>query len=108
MHGDSYIGEWKNSKADGYGVHIWANGDRYEGEWKECLKHGNGTDIFANGDMYIGQYRYGQFIIKRRQALWIWSIYLEKWLNLFRRFQRRPKAWARKMEKKQRPRNPYL
>ncbi len=31
MNGDSYIGEWKNGFADGYGVHIWVNGDRYEG-----------------------------------------------------------------------------
>jgi len=40
--GDSYIGEWKFGKADGYGVifyiyflflkvHVWINGDRYEG-----------------------------------------------------------------------------
>ncbi len=44
--GDSYIGEWKIGKADGYGVHTWINGnltinkkiqltfflgDRYEG-----------------------------------------------------------------------------
>ena len=25
-HGDSYIGEWKHSKAEGYGVHTWKNG----------------------------------------------------------------------------------
>jgi hypothetical protein len=31
---DSYVGEWKKGKADGYGVHNWMNGDRYEGEWK--------------------------------------------------------------------------
>lgn len=24
---DSYVGEWKNSKADGFGVHTWSNGD---------------------------------------------------------------------------------
>jgi hypothetical protein len=82
IHGDSYIGEWKNSKADGYGVHIWANGDRYEGEWKECLKHGNGTDIFTNGDMYIGQYKLGNYVIKRRQAKWIWTVYMEEWSDI--------------------------
>ena len=68
VRGDSYIGEWRASKAEGYGVHAWANGiglyyilgDRYEGEWKACLKHGNGTDLFQNGDVYIGQYRYGK------------------------------------------------
>ena len=40
LHSDSYIGEWRHSKAEGYGVHTWKNGDRYEGEWKMCLKHG--------------------------------------------------------------------
>jgi hypothetical protein len=57
---DTYIGEWKSGKADGYGVHSWSNGDRYEGEWKKCLKHGKGTDIFANGDKYTGEYREGK------------------------------------------------
>lgn len=28
-NGDSYIGEWKQGKAEGYGVHTWINGDRY-------------------------------------------------------------------------------
>ncbi len=27
--GDSYIGEWKDGKAEGYGVHTWINGNRY-------------------------------------------------------------------------------
>eukprot|EP00347_Sterkiella_histriomuscorum_P023931 403332889 len=52
--------EWKNSKADGYGVHQWKNGDRYEGEWLQCLKHGQGTDIFANSDSYSGSYKHGK------------------------------------------------
>ena len=38
--GDSYVGEWKFGKADGFGVHLWINGDRYEGEFKQSLKHG--------------------------------------------------------------------
>ena len=38
--GDSYIGEWFESKVHGYGVHTWKNGDRYEGEWRMALKHG--------------------------------------------------------------------
>lgn len=32
---ESYIGEWKESKAHGYGVQVWASGDRYEGEWSK-------------------------------------------------------------------------
>ena len=69
VKGDYYIGEWKENKADGYGVHVWKNGiriitlgDKYEGEWKECLKHGNGTDMYSNGDTYVGQYKYGNQI----------------------------------------------
>lgn len=26
FEGDSYIGEWKNGKTDGFGVHTWING----------------------------------------------------------------------------------
>lgn len=54
VYGDCYIGEWKNSIAEGYGVHVWKNGDKYEGEWVNCLKHGQGTDLFGNGDSYQG------------------------------------------------------
>jgi hypothetical protein len=60
IEGDSYIGEWRYSRAEGYGVHVWKNGDRYEGEWQSCLKHGLGTDIFANGDVYVGSYINGK------------------------------------------------
>lgn len=38
--GDHYIGEWKNSKAHGHGIHVWSNGDKYEGQWFNFMKHG--------------------------------------------------------------------
>jgi len=34
------MGEWKEGKPHGYGVHVWVNGDKYEGEFKNSLKHG--------------------------------------------------------------------
>ena len=37
---NSNIGEWRHSKAEGYGVRTQKNGDRYEGEWKQSMKHG--------------------------------------------------------------------
>jgi hypothetical protein len=52
--GESYVGDWRDNKANGKGVHIWANGDKYEGDWLDFLKHGFGTDHFANGDSYSG------------------------------------------------------
>jgi hypothetical protein len=42
MNGDSFVGEWYHSKANGFGVHEYPNGDRYEGTWKMGLKHGTG------------------------------------------------------------------
>ncbi len=32
-----FIGEWKNDKANGYGVYRHANGAVYEGHWKEDM-----------------------------------------------------------------------
>lgn len=29
QRGDSYKGEWKFGKPEGYGVHTWPNGDNY-------------------------------------------------------------------------------
>lgn len=50
VKGDSYVGEWFSSKANGYGVHLYPSGDKYEGMWKMGLKHGQGTDILISGD----------------------------------------------------------
>ena len=58
--GDSYIGQWSEGKASGFGVHIWENKDKYEGEWLNNLRHGNGSDFFHNGDQYVGQYKLGK------------------------------------------------
>lgn len=48
------MGEWRDNKVWGYGVHQWFNGDKYEGEWARSLKNGQGTDYFANEDIYTG------------------------------------------------------
>jgi len=46
--GASYVGEWKRSRPNGYGIYIShvdpAKGTKYEGEWKNGLKHGPGTE----------------------------------------------------------------
>lgn len=59
LRNDSYMGQWKQGKPNGYGVHVW-NNDKYEGEFVNCLKHGQGSEYFNNGDIYIGQYVNGK------------------------------------------------
>lgn len=78
---ESYVGEWKNSKAHGYGVHNWPSGDKYEGEWKECLKHGYGTDFFANGDVFSGTYHEGKPYGKGRYQWANGSLYIGDFKN---------------------------
>lgn len=34
MDGDSYIGEWADDRANGYGVYRQSNGAVYEGYWR--------------------------------------------------------------------------
>ena len=82
-YGDSYIGEWKLGKTDGYGVHKYINGiffywkilkilktfkkkkklylgDVYEGLFKNGLKHGEGVEKFSNNDYYAGLFVNGK------------------------------------------------
>ncbi len=42
-NGDSYIGGWKEGKAEGSGVHTSVKGDRYEGEFIQNIKSGKGV-----------------------------------------------------------------
>ena len=37
---DVYEGEWRDDKANGYGVYVHVNGARYEGHWKNDLQDG--------------------------------------------------------------------
>jgi len=83
-NGESYYGEWKSSKFDGFGVCMWADGRkyqgmfregkrsgfgiftwpsgcRYEGEWLEDKRHGNGRDTWPDSSSFIGEYKQDKF-----------------------------------------------
>ncbi len=53
-------GEYRDGKANGYGIATWANGDRYGGGWRDGRMDGRGLLIRANGDHYDGEWRNGQ------------------------------------------------
>ena len=42
MYGDVFEGDWKDDKANGYGVYNHGNGAKYEGYWKDNLREGKG------------------------------------------------------------------
>ncbi|XP_066577236.1 junctophilin-1 [Amia ocellicauda] len=54
---ESYMGEWKNDKRNGFGVSERSNGMKYEGEWMNNKRHGYGCTIFPDGSKEEGKYK---------------------------------------------------
>ncbi|XP_023650498.2 junctophilin-1 [Paramormyrops kingsleyae] len=54
---ESYMGEWKNDKRNGFGVSERSNGMRYEGEWINNRRHGYGCTTFPDGTKEEGKYK---------------------------------------------------
>uniref|UniRef100_A0A672L097 Junctophilin n=1 Tax=Sinocyclocheilus grahami TaxID=75366 RepID=A0A672L097_SINGR len=54
---ESYMGEWKNDKRNGFGVSERSSGLKYEGEWMNNKRHGYGCTIFPDGTKEEGKYK---------------------------------------------------
>ncbi|XP_030625399.1 junctophilin-1a isoform X4 [Chanos chanos] len=54
---ESYMGEWKNDKRNGFGISERSNGMKYEGEWMNNKRHGYGCTIFPDGTKEEGKYK---------------------------------------------------
>lgn len=57
--GDKFFGQWKDGKANGFGLFYYSQNnsnllESYEGEWLDNKKHGNGILAWAFGDRYEG------------------------------------------------------
>jgi len=111
-------GNWKNDKANGYGLYIHKNGTRYEGEWLDDLQHGKGIETWPEGSKYVGEYFQGQ---KHGDGNYFWTdgsnykgnwennmlqgyvrnksgnIYLVRWKNEYWKLERKLYAWIRKI-----------
>lgn len=57
--GEKYIGNIKNGKKEGVGVHIWPDGKKYEGEFANDLFHGKGVFTWPDGVVYNGGWKMG-------------------------------------------------
>ncbi|MGZ5244704.1 MAG: hypothetical protein ACXWDO_08235 [Bacteroidia bacterium] len=55
-----YMGNFRNSLKDGFGVYTWDIGDTYSGNWYNDRMSGMGTYTFSNGDRYIGEFTNGK------------------------------------------------
>lgn len=54
---ESYMGEWKNDKRNGFGVSERSNGMKYEGEWLNNKRHGYGCTVFPDATKEEGKYK---------------------------------------------------
>ena len=58
---EKYEGEWKEDKADGYGILFWRDGSMYNGNWEKGLYNGFGIRYDKNNEYYIGQHKDGAY-----------------------------------------------
>ena len=58
-----YVGEIKESKANGWGVALYSNGSRYEGQWEDNMRDGEGVFYWPDGEYYKGN-----FVLDQRQG----------------------------------------
>merc|ERR550537_52977 len=57
---ESYLGEWRHGRREGFGVAHYASGEAYEGDWKEGQFHNRGTYYYCTGDKFNGVWDKGQ------------------------------------------------
>ena len=60
-NGDTYVGEFKDSKQHGQATFTSANGDKYVGEFKDGILNGQGTMTFADGTVKKGVWEKGSY-----------------------------------------------
>lgn len=55
-NGDTFHGDFQNSRRCGTGHYVWADGRQYEGEWKDDRREGQGRFLYPNGEVFEGQF----------------------------------------------------
>jgi len=58
-NGDVYTGEWRGSRAMGYGRVVRPDSSTFEGQWVDDAAHGEGAETFGDGSWYRGGYCQG-------------------------------------------------
>jgi len=55
VHGDVYVGQYKDGKRSGEGKYTHANGEIYDGHWENDKRNGRGTNTWVSGAKYVGE-----------------------------------------------------
>ena len=67
---DSYDGQWKDGKMEGYGKKVWKSGGSYDGQWKDGKMEGTGKYVWKSGDSYNGLLKDGK---KEGTGKYVWA-----------------------------------
>lgn len=59
LSGDFYIGDWRDDKKMGKGVHVLPDGSYYQGDFENDKFHGDGSILYGNKSFYRGEFRNG-------------------------------------------------
>ena len=65
--GDIYLGQYKDGKMHGKGIHTWKSGSKYDGEWQNDNKHGQGKYTYANGKVKEGIWKNDKFLYSQKK-----------------------------------------
>jgi len=57
----TYVGEYRNGRANGKGSWSFPSGNKYIGEFRDDQFHGQGTYTFSDGQKHVGEFRFGRF-----------------------------------------------
>jgi len=58
---ETYNGEWRRNKRNGFGTNYWPSGDKYVGYWFEDNGHGEGIKTYTDGSTEEGVWEHGHF-----------------------------------------------
>ena len=67
--GNTYEGDYKYDKRDGYGTYTFKSGNRYIGGFFNGKKHGKGIFNYINGDTYEGEFNNGNMNFNRNGSM---------------------------------------
>lgn len=79
--GNIYEGNWVNGKLNGKGKATQFNGDTYEGDYSDSKREGQGTYTFKTGDVYFGHFANNSINGKGKRNFPNGNIYEGDWVN---------------------------